>query len=83
LVAQVEGELGGVRPGHQIGGADQIEEMRITHPAPATHHLVVHHRDVRCRAAEGGEAQLEEEQHQFAHRVIVRCPAGPGQMNSG
>ena len=57
-----------MRTGDQVGRTDEIEELLARQPLPATHHLVLHHRDVRGGATERGEAELAEQQRELAER---------------
>jgi hypothetical protein len=55
--AEVDGQLGAVGPGDQVGRADEVDEALVADPAPTADDLVVHHRDVPGRAAEGRDPQ--------------------------
>ena len=63
--------LGGVGAGHEVRRGEGTRERVAVEPAPPLHELVLHHRDVRRRAAEGGRAEppeLPEEPHERAAR---------------
>ena len=61
--------LGGVGAGHEVRRGEGARERVAVEPAPPLHELVLHHRDVRRRTAEGGRAEppeLPEEPHERA-----------------
>ena len=66
--ADVDGQLGRVGAGDEVGGAEQVEELLARQPAAPADDLVLHHRDVRRGAAEGRRAQPQEEPRQLAER---------------
>ena len=71
--ADVDGHLGRVGAGDQVGRPEQVEELGLREPAPAADDLMLHQGDVRRRAAEGGRPQAEEQPGQLAQR---RRPCG-------
>jgi len=77
-VADVDRQLGRVRPGDQVGRAQQVEEALAGDPSPPPHHLVLEQRDVRGRTAERGRAEPQEEQRDLAQRPARRggCRGG-------
>ena len=80
-MADVDRQLGRVRPGDEVRRAEQVEELLVRQPLAAPDDLVLHHRDVRGGAAEGGRAQPEEEQRQFTQGCSLGaahgCRIGP------
>src|SRR5690606_12550310 len=56
----------------------QVEEALVVEPATAGHHLVVHHRDMRRRAAECGEPEPSEEAGQLPQGPTGGQVAGAG-----
>src|SRR5690606_1479013 len=54
-----------VRTGNQVGGANQIEEVFTGNPLALLYDFVLHHRDVRCRSAEGNAPEPEEDEGDF------------------
>jgi hypothetical protein len=72
LVADVDRQLGRVRPRDQVGRAHQIEERRVGEPAAAPHDVLAHHRDVRRRSAERRGAEAQEQARQLTERRALR-----------
>ena len=73
--AEVDGHLGGVGAGDEVGRAEEVEEVLLADPATPLHDLVLHHGDVRGRAAEGGDPEPEEERGHLAQAaggLVVR-----------
>ena len=75
VVAQVDGQLGGVGAGDQVGGAHQVDEARVGDPAAAADQLLAHHRGVGGRAAERDQAQPQEHPGDLA--IPARAPHPP------
>jgi hypothetical protein len=59
-LANVNGQLGRIGTGNQIGGTQQIKKFLFPHPFAAHYHLIVHHGDVGGWATESGETQFQE-----------------------
>ena len=72
----MDGHLGRVWPWDQIGGAEEIQKLLIVQPAPAAHDFVVKQADVRGRAAERGQAQLEEDEENVTQAPGQRFGGG-------
>ena len=60
-VAHVDGHLGGIGSGDEVGGAEQIEEVFPAQPPPPPHHFVLQHGDVGSRSAEADDPQFEKD----------------------
>ena len=67
----VEGHLGRIGSGDEIGRPDQIEELAGSEPASLPHDLPLHQRQVSGRSTEPQTAELEEDAEQ---RTQVRLP---------
>ena len=65
-VADVDGHLRRVRTWNEIRRAEEIEELLPRHPLASPDDLVLHHRDVRRRPAEGDGTELQEEPGKLA-----------------
>ena len=63
--ADENGRLCRTRAGDEAGGSEKVEELRVGEPAAAADNLVLHQGDMGGRAAEGRDAQLEEQPRQF------------------
>jgi hypothetical protein len=60
-MAEVDGQLGRVRPRDQVGRPHQVQELGVVDPPASPYHLVAHERYVRRRAAAPDDPQLEEQ----------------------
>ncbi len=71
--ADVDGHLGGVWARDEVGGPNHVEEGFVIEPAPASHHFILHQRNVRRGSTESDHAELEKEEREFAQprRMIV------------
>ena len=56
-----QGDLGGIRPGDQIGGSDEIKELAGREPTALLDDLPLHQREVGRGAAEAEATELEEQ----------------------
>ncbi len=65
--------LGGVWPGNQVGRTEQVEKLLTREPRATPDDFILHHGDVRRRAAEGGGAQFEKEERQLSERNPRSC----------
>src|SRR5258705_5352624 len=75
-MADVDCHLRGIRTGYKVGGAEQVEEFVIRHPTTTAHNLILHHGDMRSRAAEGNSSELEKQRRQLSQRSIVSLLVG-------
>ncbi len=69
-VPHVDRHLRRVRTRNQIRGTEQVQELGAREPPAPTDDLVLHHRDVRRRAAESGGAELQEQQRELAEGSV-------------
>ena len=64
-ITNVDGHLGGAGARDEARCAEPVEELLAREPALSTHHLVLHHGDVRRRAAECRCAEAEKQPREF------------------
>ena len=80
--------LGGVGAGHEVRRGESARERVAVEPAPPLHELVLHHRDVRRGAPEGGRAETPElperpRERAAAGRLAAHAGALPGAGAAG
>jgi hypothetical protein len=68
----VDDHLGRVRPGNQIGRADEIEKVDIAQPLPADHRFFAQHGNVCRRPTEGGDPELERDPGDLSQSIRMR-----------
>ncbi len=71
-IAHMDGHLGRVRAGDEVGGGQEIEKLGVRHPPSTVDDLVPHHGDVGGWTAERGDPQPKEEQDEFAQGLTPR-----------
>ena len=77
--AEIGGELHRLRARQQHAEVERVQEPRLADPAAAVHHLAVHQRDLRRRAAEGEAADPGPDPQRLAlrwHGAHAGLPAG-------
>src|SRR5579863_5187934 len=65
-IADLDSHLSGVGAGNKIHYAKKIQKLFAGEPLTAANNLVIHHGNVRSRAAECGHAQPRIQERQFA-----------------
>ena len=74
----VDRHLGRARPRDEIGSPQHIEEVSMGNPGATPNELLFHHRDVRRRAAECDNAELQERLRDPRQGRFVRAVVGVG-----
>ena len=77
-----QSDLAAGRPGQELTQGNEIRVGSLLQPAPAHHELVVKISKVRHRAAEGGQAELEEDKQDFGWAAFRNAWLGHGTLHS-
>jgi hypothetical protein len=71
----IDGHLRRAWARDQAGRAEEVEELLARQPLPPPDGFVLHHRDVRGRSAECGEAEPQEQRGDFSQpRALGQAP---------